>query len=346
MRTEPTTETDSDGRLLPDRYPQGDLFICDVADAVLKDDMASMEHPVFSLSKNPDTHVRRYENGQKWLEVTPSVKGLATIYDKDVLIFCISQLIQKMNSGEPISRRVQLSAHDVLVFTNRKTGGSQYESLGEALERLAGTRLRTNIRTGSEEVREGFGLIDSYKLERTEGTERITGMTITLSEWVFNAIRSNEVLTLHRDYFRLKKPLERRIYEIARKHCGQQEEWQIGTELLKKKCGSRGTDKEFRRMVRELVEGDHLPDYSVVLNEDKVVFRNRKLWQPKPEVRYPLLSPEAYHDAKQVAPTYDVYYLEHEWRDWWVDSGMPELHSPGKAFVQFCRKRYQRQPNP
>ena len=43
-----------DEKLLPNLHPQGDLFICDVADAVLKDDMASMEHPFFSLSKIAD----------------------------------------------------------------------------------------------------------------------------------------------------------------------------------------------------------------------------------------------------------------------------------------------------
>jgi Replication initiator protein A len=88
-------------QLLPVRHPQDDLFVCDVADAILKDDMASMEHPFFSLAKKPETTVRRYENGNRWLEVVPSVKGLATIYDKDILIYCISQLIAKMNKGAP-----------------------------------------------------------------------------------------------------------------------------------------------------------------------------------------------------------------------------------------------------
>ena len=90
------TPKDNTDNLLPERHQQHDLFMCDVADAVLKDDMASMEHPFFSLSKNPETTVRRYDNGDKWVEVVPSVKGLATIYDKDILIYCISQLIAKM----------------------------------------------------------------------------------------------------------------------------------------------------------------------------------------------------------------------------------------------------------
>ncbi len=79
--------------LLPERYPQHDLFICDVSDAILKDVMQHMEHPFYALSKKPETNVRRYEHNGNWLEITPSVKGLATIYDKDILIYSISQIM-------------------------------------------------------------------------------------------------------------------------------------------------------------------------------------------------------------------------------------------------------------
>ena len=40
--------------LLPDRHPIQDFFICDVTDAIPKDDMGSMEHPIFSLATKPD----------------------------------------------------------------------------------------------------------------------------------------------------------------------------------------------------------------------------------------------------------------------------------------------------
>ena len=56
--------------LMPDRHPQHDLFICDVADAVLKDVMAHMEHPFYSLSKKPETNVRRYEHNGNWIELS------------------------------------------------------------------------------------------------------------------------------------------------------------------------------------------------------------------------------------------------------------------------------------
>jgi hypothetical protein len=50
----------SKSALLPQRHPNHDLFICDVLDAIPKDDMASMEHPIFSLATKADTRILRY----------------------------------------------------------------------------------------------------------------------------------------------------------------------------------------------------------------------------------------------------------------------------------------------
>jgi plasmid replication initiation protein len=64
-------------------------------------------------------------------------------------------------------------------------------------------------------------------------------LEITLSEWLYNSVIGEEVLSINHDYFRLRKPIERRIYEIARKHCGKQKRWHIGIENLHKKVGSQ-----------------------------------------------------------------------------------------------------------
>ena len=93
----PDTPKNWPSSLKPDRYPQHDLFICDVADAVLKDIIPQMEHPFYALSKKPDTKIIRYEHGPNWLEVVPSVKGRATIYDKDILIYAISQVFAALS---------------------------------------------------------------------------------------------------------------------------------------------------------------------------------------------------------------------------------------------------------
>jgi len=344
--------TNPDEHLLPAKHGQGDLFICDVADAALKDLIPQMEHPFYSLSKNPDTAIRKYEHNGNWLEIVPSVKGLATIYDKDIMIYCISQIMEKLKRKEKVGQRVRVTSYDLLVFTNRGTSGRDYDALCEAIDRLAGTRITTNIRTGDEEQRDSFGLIDAASIRRKHGLDgRLQWVEIKLSDWVFNAIRGQEVLTLHRDYFRLGKPLERRIYELARKHCGRQSTWQISLELLQKKSGSRSSIKRFRQHVKEIALHDHLPDYRLVFDEeqDMIAFFNRDgNWVERPlpadGETLPPLPEEAYGEGRAAAPGYDIYALERDWRDWWASSGKPKLNNPAAAFVGFCRSRHERAP--
>lgn len=335
------------GHLLPDRHPNQDFFVCDIMDAVPKDDMASMEHPVFSLSTRPDTRLRSYEHNGSRIQIAPSVLGLATIHDKDILIYCISQLVAKMNQGEPLNRTIRLRAYDLLVATNRQTSGRGYLLLKEAFERLAGTRITTDILTNGQREISGFGLIDAWHITvKDPKTTRMVEMEVTLSKWMYNAVLGQEVLTISRDYFRLRKPLERRVYELARKHCGQQREWSIGIETLQKKCGSTGHIRDFRQMIKELARHDHLPDYHVRLVEDRVTFTGRET-VPATESEStdgPTLRMETYAQAKKAAPGYDVYYLEGEWRRFWIDSGRPEFRSADAAFIAFCRKRHEMKP--
>jgi len=340
--------------LLPDRHPIEDFFICDVTDAIPKDDMGSMEHPIFSLATKPDTSVREYEHKGVKVAVVPSALGLATIHDKDILIYCISQLVAKLNMGAELQKTLHLKAYDLLVATNRNTDGRGYEQLKGALDRLSGTRIRTNIKTGREEITEGFGLIDNWRIIRQTDGGRMSELRVTLSDWMFNAVSNREVLTLHQNYFRLRSPLERRMYELARKHCGKQDEWTISLELLKKKCGSASSDKEFRRLIGTIIEEDarhsHIPDYAVTIEGDNVRFVNRNTMpKPLPEAEktlFPFLDPETYNDARIVAPGYDIHALERDWREFWVDSGKPELKNPDAAFIGFCKSRHKRNPHP
>jgi plasmid replication initiation protein len=251
-----------------------------------------------------------------------------------------------------VGHRLRITSRDLLVFTNRGTAGKDYNALCEAIDRLAGTRITTNIRTGDEEQTDSFGLIDAASIRRKHGLDgRLLWVEIKLSDWVFNAIRGQEVLTLHPDYFRLGKPLERRIYELARKHCGRQSSWSISLDTLLKKSGSQSSAKRFRQHVKHIAEHNHLPDYQLAFEEerDMVTFTNRDgKWVERPlpsdgETLPPLPS-EAYEEAREAAPGYDIHNLESEWREYWASSGKPKFDNPAAAFVGFCRSRHKRAP--
>ncbi|MGR3573096.1 replication initiator protein A [Brevirhabdus sp.] len=325
------------GGLLPERHPTGDFFLCDVFDAIPKDDIASMEHPLFSLGTRPDRRILDYTHNGTQIQVVPSVKGLATIHDKDILIFCISQLMAALNAGREIGRVVTLRAHDLLVATNRETSGDGYKRLRDAFERLAGTRITTNMTTGGLETTRGFGLIEGWEIVRKSRGGRMVSVSVTLSEWLFRAVLSKSVLTLSRDYFRLRRPLERRLYELARKHCGRQPEWRVSVDTLLKKSGSASPRRVFRKMLRDMIEADHLPDYRMAeLEGDLIRFTLREAVIDAPP---PVLRAATLERARALLPGHDVHALEAEWRGIWAATGQPRLRSPDAAFLGWVKKR-------
>ena len=327
--------------LLHRRHPTGDFFVCDIFDAVPKDDLATMEHPVFSLATRPDKRILEYAHNGTEITVTPSVRGLATIHDKDILIYCISQLMAALNAGREISRTLTLRAHDLLVATNRETSGDAYRRLRDAFERLAGTRITTNIVTSEIETTRGFGLIESWEIVRRAKGGRMISVSVTLSEWLFDAVMNKSVLTLSRDYFRLRKPLERRLYEIARKHCGRQPSWTVSIDTLLKKSGSNSPRRVFRKMVRDMIEADHLPDYEMVEEVgDKIRFSRRRVVLE--EGSLPQVSPAALEAVRSLWPGCDVYAVVADWQDYWLRSGKPQLRAADAAFVGFAKRALDR----
>ena len=328
--------------LLPVRH-KADFFVCDVLDAALKGDNASMEHPIFSLSKKPDLKVRTYRNGESWAEVRPSIKGLATVFDRDILIYCISQLMAAVNDARPISQTLRLRAHDLLIATNRDTSGRGYLQLREAFERLQGTQIATNVVTGGKETFDLFSLIDRARIVRETRDGRMQEVEIKLSDWVFQAVEAHEVLTLDRRYFQLAKPLERRLYELARKHVGQQTSFRIGLDKLRNKSGSQSTLKEFRRLLQSIIDDDrthdHMPGYAFSLADDMVeILAKAGAIPPAPVLSFMRLSEDTYEQGRLRAPGWDIHALEADWRDWLVKKNITPRQADAH-FLDFCKRR-------
>lgn len=314
--------------LLPIRHVEPDFFVCDIFDATPKSDRASMEHPLFTLSTKPDHAPREYRQGETFVKISPSHLGLATVHDRDVIIYALSQCMARLQRGLPVEKKMRFHPHDLMVMTNRETNGGAYKRFRDTLFRLRNTAIETNIRMGGVEVLDGFGFIENYRIVRETRDGRMQEVEITLSDWLFNAIdeKGTDLLTISPGYFRLRKPLERRLYELARKHCGSQSKWHIGLEKLHLKSGATSKSKEFRRMVAAIVEADvehgHFPDYTIRMEGYLVVFRPRaelilalKGGEQSSDGKMILpLPPGAFDAARKYAAGYDLYFLENQWR--------------------------------
>ena len=73
---------------------------------------------------------------------------------------------------------------------------------------------------------------------------RLMWIKLTLSDWLFRAVESQEVKSIDPAYFDLGKPLERRLYEIGKKHIGNKTNFEISLEKLYKKSGTMSTKRK------------------------------------------------------------------------------------------------------
>ena len=73
---------------------QGKLF--DYLDSPLhgkvRGEQSIMDFPLFSLAKRPQMEAMTYEMDGVKIEIKPSSSGIATMWDKEVLIYVLSQM--------------------------------------------------------------------------------------------------------------------------------------------------------------------------------------------------------------------------------------------------------------
>ena len=258
-----------------DPNPEFDFFIPLMGDLPLKDQRETMERPFFSLQKRKRLKPIEYKSpdGQQWVKVEAiPAYGMATIWDADVLIWAASTLNRMKQQGvNDLPRTLRTTSYDLLRGIKRDTSGRAYQDLQLALQRLQTTSISTSIRAPKRHTKAGFNWLDKWTLESDPETGEPRGMTITLSDWVYEGIVGEKsLLTMHTDYFLLTGGLERALYRIARKHAGSQRGgWTCRVELLHEKSGSDSKPKEFNRLLRKIVEQDHLPEYTLAFTATK-----------------------------------------------------------------------------
>lgn len=254
---------------------QFDLFLPYLADMPLRDQREMMERPFFSLAKRKRTKPIEYTapDGKLWVHVSANPDyGMATIWDADILIYCASQLADMSRRGvNDVPRKLHIMPYDLLRAIGRPTTGRAYELLGQALDRLVSTTIKTNIR--AENRREAtFSWLDGWTQLVDEKTERSRGMTLELSNWFWEGVMmKGGVLSIDRAYFDITGGRERWLYRVARKHAGGagQAGFAISMPVLFEKSGAEGEYRRFKFEILKLAEKNVLPGYRLVVEEGK-----------------------------------------------------------------------------
>jgi plasmid replication initiation protein len=252
--------------------PQGELFQLDSPlTGEIRGERSLMAFPFFALSKNAWMKPLAYATPEVSIEVRPSARGVATIYDKEIVLYIASLMATKLEHGLPVAQDFVFTAHDLFSVTGSNHSARSYSRLADALERLQGTQIRTNIEAGGEGEEGFFSWLSEARLQYARsrnGEKRLKAVKVRLCDWLFRAIlRDGQVLDYAATYFQLG-PIERRIYEVARSTCVDGEALEIDLPTLRLQIGFQNPLANFRMAMKQIAAEDTVPDYHLELIED------------------------------------------------------------------------------
>ena len=122
-----------------DPHPVRDFFINDLIDYAPKDSAEMMERPFFSISKRKRNKPIQYTtpDGKLYIKVSANpTHGMATIWDADILIWCISRIVQQRDNREnDIRPIIHTTPYELLKGIARGTSGQDYIELLRAIRR-------------------------------------------------------------------------------------------------------------------------------------------------------------------------------------------------------------------
>jgi plasmid replication initiation protein len=244
---------------------QGDLFALDSPLLTeVRGERSLMAFPFFALSKGKWTKPLAYKTETVSIEIVATSKGVATIYDKEVLLYIASLMVAKLEAGVGVSQDFYFTAHDLFRVTGVNGSARSYSRLSDALERLQGTQIKTNIEAGGEGQAGFFSWLSEahFTYTRTKtGDKRLKAVKVRLCDWLYRAIlRDRRVLDYAPTYFQLG-PIERRLYEVARSAC---EHGAVDVDLdeLRLQLGYQSSLKHFRYELKRIADEDSIPGFT------------------------------------------------------------------------------------
>jgi plasmid replication initiation protein len=341
---------------------QLNIFLPYIADIPMRDQREVMERPFFSLAKKKRIKPIEYTSpdGKLWVHVSAnSDYGMATIWDADILIYCASVIADMARRGiNDIPRTLKIMPYDLLRAIGRPTTGRAYELLGQSLDRLVATTVKTNIR--AENRREAtFSWLDGWTQLVDEKTERSRGMTIEISNWFYEGVlMSGGVLAIDRSYFDITGGRERWLYKVARKHAGGAgvSGFAISMPTLFTKSGAEGEYRRFKFELLKIISRNELPGFDLSLevtstSPEPLIRMTRRsasaeqipLQQPPPSY-YSSNSITAKTRAKleQDCPGWDLDVLQSSFDAWISTSQDRTPVNYQAAFIGFVRQHHSR----
>ena len=259
----------------PPDESQLSFFAQPVFDVALKDERETMERPFLCVHRKPSDKPIKYRSsdGSVAVDVFPHPDfGLATINDWDIVIWAASVIWDQINeTGRAPSRTIGFHPHNLLRAIGREPGGgTSYQKLAGALDRLQSTTVKTSIRA-EKNVHRTFSWIDEWERVDDGDPRNPKHWSITLCKWLYEGITDEtKILSLHPEYFRLSNETDKWLYRLARKHAGQQRKgFRISLKELHRKNGTTRAFRKWKYDMKPRLTNQIILDYSFDMYENR-----------------------------------------------------------------------------
>ncbi|HGO9242685.1 TPA: replication initiator protein A [Neisseria meningitidis] len=264
--------------------------------------IGAMEYPFFSLKKlelepfvceyktgaslaitgNAEMHVRKKTEDGTYVKELISL-GRATAYDEKLWVYLISKMQANYDATGSLYRRIRFNARDYLKNIGLPAGGSQFATLEKSLYRLRATQIVCNLESklsgnggtviANKEYSKSFNLIDSFEYLKTtyEKKQHLNKMEIEveLPHWIIQTIQNKALLKISSAYITEDLTnLEKRVYLICEKFCGNSSYWHIGLENLQARLGSTVTLRHFKHELKKIIVNQSIPKYKIGISDD------------------------------------------------------------------------------
>ena len=100
----------------------------------------------------------------------PSPLGVATIHDKEIILLIASLIALKIEEGASVSRDLILTAYDLFSAMGSNYSGRSYSRLADALGRLQGTQIKTNIEVSDRGEAGFFSWLSAARLQHAQSS--------------------------------------------------------------------------------------------------------------------------------------------------------------------------------
>ena len=308
------------------KHQNQDLFVAYVSDikGKTKELQDFMSHNWFSLKKGRTKSIEHYFGKDKtqFVKVYTAGSSVATIWDNDFLLFCITQLRRKMEQGENVKNgRLAFSVYDYFTFRYRqlrdmrhkKSGtyekalnvasGPRYKVLWTGIERLHETHVKTNIRANGVTYTHSFVWLSEIK--KIEQGGKSIGIEVQVADWLLNrVVEEKQLLTFDETYFDIKGGLERWLFLFCRKACGFQAEWRESLQSIYRKSASTADFRKFRVEIKKIAAKGALLDYELEVvgsrGEEMLVIRRAKHYLLNTEQRSRARAADAIKKSKDI----------------------------------------------